>query len=93
MGPHPKSPRRFESAHRMRPLNSKKAREALTRAAKDAAKKKEAKAKLKAEMAAARPKTPVFHKGTHYHEPEDPLPPHYAPDAQWIKDGGWSGKR
>jgi hypothetical protein len=31
-------------------------------------------------------------KGTHYHE-EESRNRKLSPEAQWIKDGGWSGKR
>ena len=42
------------------------------------------------EAMAPRPKPPP-QKGTHYHEPDDDRG--LDPEAQWIKDGGWSGKR
>jgi hypothetical protein len=55
--------------------------------------------RIKAKMTMPSPKPkqtvkrPGPHRGTHWHEKEAPLPAHYGPDAQWIKDGGWSGKR
>ena len=89
MGPHPK--RRFESAHRMKPRNSKVARKAMTEGLKAAAKKKAAHAKLKAEMAKPKAKVLLKPRGTHYHEPEGPS--RLTPEAQWIRDNGWSGKQ
>jgi hypothetical protein len=63
-------------------------------AAQIAARKEAKKRELeKAKAAMRKPKPPPRQKGTHYHEPEAPLPSHYAPDAQWFRDGGWSGKR
>ena len=61
---------------------------------KSKAPKGELKFKAKMTMPATKPNPPEpKHRGTHWHEPEALLPRHYGIDAQWIKDGGWSGKR
>jgi hypothetical protein len=78
MGPHPKPRQR----------NSKAARKALTEGLKALAKKKDAHAKLKAEMAKPKPKVLLKPRGTHFHEPEGPS--RLSPEAKWIKDNGWS---